>query len=122
MQHLAKIEIQQRAIRANVCVQCSDRPTGSEAWPSNTIRSCETLCPIFVHLHKLDAIAQRVKAPTLDPYELEIREDVCQHCELSETAGDYCSARTTGQCQLSRYLPLVIDTLERVDQIHVAEV
>jgi len=62
-------------------------------------------------------VIQQVEAPTLEPYELLIREVVCQYCQQSPDAGDYCSKRTTGHCPLSRNLQDVVDTLERVETL-----
>ena len=117
MQYLARSEIQLRALRTNICRQCTDRPEGSETLPPSVARSCEPNCPIFINLEKLEKVIQQVDAPTMGPYELLVQDVVCQYCRQSPTAGDYCSERTTGHCPLTRNLQQVIDTLERVDAL-----
>lgn len=114
MQKLADLVVAQRALRQRVCTQCSDRPPGSEAMPPTEARSCEPQCPVFVNLPALHHIAATTAGETLGPYEHAIRETVCQNCESTPTAGDYCGDRTTRACPLSRYTGLIVQTLERL--------
>jgi hypothetical protein len=54
--------------------------------------------------------------PTLDSIEPALRNNVCNHCTLSRTAGDYCSELLARTCPLSRYALDVVQLLERLPQ------
>ena len=118
MQNVPPLELMKRAVRARVCPQCSQRPPGSESLGPHVPRSCEPECTIFVHLPAIRDIAAQTNRPSLGPYEHAVRELICQTCEASPTAGDFCDGRSTRSCPLSRYLGDVIETLEAVNQRH----
>jgi len=94
MQHLPVINVMRRALREAVCERCPARPPGSERWGPATPRACELLCPVFVNLPRLKQIAKRVHAHGIGPYEHAVRDEICQHCRLSPTSGDYCAERS----------------------------
>src|SRR5215218_4455456 len=104
MQHVPIQSITARAVRAKICTQCYQRPTGSESWEPARSRPCEGECAIFRNLLKLEKIAAQVNDPGLDAYERAVRSQVCQRCTLSATAGDFCAEFATRSCPLSRYL------------------
>lgn len=116
MQNVPTLQLMQRALRTNICRQCSQRPQGSESLDADTPRACEPDCTVFVHLPRLREIVSRIPADdvTLSRYERAVNELICQVCESSPTAGDYCGDRATRNCPLSRYLNRVVETLERV--------
>lgn len=114
MRHKPALEVMQRAIRAQICTQCSQRPKGSEALPPTVSRSCEPECSIFVHLPEVKRIAEKLHESSMAPYERAVQELVCQTCNVSPTAGDFCDGRTSRNCPLSRYLNRVVETLEAV--------
>ncbi len=114
MQNLPRLEVAQRALRERVCTQCSDRPEGSETQEPTESRLCEPECSVFTHLQRVQRIVATTTSTTLGPYEKKIREQICQSCELSSTAGDWCADRTSCACRLTRYTSLVIETLERL--------
>ncbi len=118
MQNLPSLEVMQCAIRTRICVQCYQRPEGSESQGPTVPRECEPQCTIFIHLPTLRQIVDTTHDPALRPYETAIYEMVCQQCEASPTSGDFCADRTTQSCPLSRYTAMVIDTLERLPQPH----
>jgi len=110
------IDVAQRGIRWEICTQCFNRPAGSEALGPHEPRACEPWCAIFHHLPKLMRIVHTVHASTLADYQHAIKDEICQFCDLSDTAGDYCAKRTMESCPLARYGGEVIDILERVQQ------
>jgi len=110
------LDVARRAIRKEICTICSDRPACSEGQGPECVRPCEGGCSIFVNLPVLLRIVHRVHTPTLGGYERAMRELICQRCELSPTAGDYCGRRSDESCQLARYEGQVVDVLERVDR------
>ena len=114
MQHAKILEVMRRALRSEICTQCSQRPPGSESFEATVARTCEPLCPIFKNLPRLQSIARRVDGPAMAPYELAVLNRVCQNCDRSLTAGDYCHENLTRDCPLSRYMAQVITVIERV--------
>lgn len=115
MQHLPTLEVMKRAVRAEVCPQCSQREPEGE-WPHlDKPRPCEAGCTIFLNLPRLRLIVHRQHSASMTPYEEAMRELICQSCQSHHTAGDYCAPRSTRSCPLSRYADLVVDVLERVD-------
>jgi len=117
MQHLPTLEVMTRAVRSEVCTQCSQREPAQGDWPHlDRPRPCEPECTIFINLPKIRLIAHRVHSQSLTPYEDAMREMICQTCHNHHTAGDYCAPRTTRQCPLSRYAGRVVDALERIEQ------
>jgi|GEM_PF-2177895 len=116
MQHLPQLEVMQRMIRSTVCTQCTDRPAGSDHWAPTRERPCQAQCTIFINLPEIRRIVQNTAADTLGPYEKAIGELVCQECDSSPSAGDFCGDRSVRRCPLSRHMNLVIDALERTPQ------
>lgn len=116
MQHVPTLDLMQRALRTNICRQCWQRPTGSETLGADQPRTCEGECTIFRNLPRLRQIALTIDDPTLNRYEQATQELICQVCDASATAGDYCDQRSTRNCPLSRYLNLVIETLSKIPE------
>jgi hypothetical protein len=114
MQHIQTIEILKRAVRSRVCTVCFKRPPGSETLDAETPRSCEPQCAIFMHLPVMRRIVQEQSDRSIAPYEDAMRELVCQHCQLTPTAGDYCAERANMRCPLAHYAVEVVDALESV--------
>ncbi len=108
------LEVARRAVRKEVCTVCYRRPPLSEGNGPGFARPCEPACAIFVNLPALIRIVHQVHTPTLGGYENAMRNLICQDCELSPNAGDYCSKRTDESCTLARYEGQVIDILERI--------
>ena len=50
----------------------------------------------------------------LDSLEQTMRNQVCNHCTLSPTAGDFCSESLARTCPLSRHALDVVRLLERL--------
>jgi hypothetical protein len=111
MQHLTLTQVMKRAVRATVCSQCYQRPIGSETLSPEEPRACEPTCTIFNNLARLKAIADRDDLP---PWENLIKDRICQKCEDSPSAGDYCAEGMTRTCPLSRYGGMVLEVLGKV--------
>lgn len=117
MQHLPTLEVMKRSVRAAVCPRCTQREPAGE-WPHlEQPRPCEPTCTIFQNLPRLRLIVHRIHSDSMAPYEEAMREMICQSCHNNATAGDYCAPRTTRDCPLSRYADLVVDALERIEQV-----
>jgi len=117
MRHLSPLAKAQHAIRQQVCSHCRFGPQGADRDDSHQWRLCEKHCPIFLNLPALRHVAGQIHVMDLGTYEHAVRDEVCQHCTLSDSAGDYCSAWMERQCPLSVYLNDVVSVLERVEPI-----
>jgi hypothetical protein len=107
------IELATCDIREKVCTRCYQRPKGSESQGPLVARSCEADCPIFISLPQLMGLAA---IPAGLSAESVMRESVCQTCECSASAGDYCADRLARTCPLSRYAGDVLEIVEEVQQ------
>jgi hypothetical protein len=121
MQQPKLLDVMRRALRADICVHCWKRPPGSESLKPAIPRSCELHCGIFKDLPRLQSIARQVKSPSLAPYQLAVLNRVCQKCDTSPTAGDYCHENLTRSCPLSRYLGEVMQVIEKVQALGSAK-
>ena len=113
MVHLAKIEQIERGIRAGICTQCWQRPKGSEVLANTVPRDCEHDCTIFKNLPELVRITVKTDERT-GSYENGIKNFVCQVCDASPTAGDYCTDGMARSCPLSRYGGQVIGLIAQL--------
>src|SRR5689334_3958007 len=113
MQHVAKIEVIDRGVRETVCIQCVHRPAGSETLPPNVARACEPDCTIFKNLPELIRVAVKMDRKA-GAYEGGIKDFVCQSCDASPTAGDYCTDGMARSCPLSLYGGEVVALIERL--------
>ena len=86
MQHLPLLDVSARALRAEVCAKCVDRPPDSESLGPDQPRVCEPECSIFNNLPRLLGIAARYDDTMVGRYEEATRELVCQKCQASPTA------------------------------------
>jgi hypothetical protein len=113
MQHLSQDELARRAVRAQICPKCCQRPPGSESLRPTEPRNCEPRCAIFLSLPTLQMLVT-CRDSRLHSVEQTMRNQVCNHCTLSPTAGDFCSESLARTCPLSRYALDVIGLLERL--------
>jgi hypothetical protein len=112
MEHVLTDQIVRQALRGEICTVCPLRPPGSESLGPEVARSCEIGCPIFTNLEPLKAIAAAGQENPLVAYERAIREQVCQKCTASVTAGDYCYEGFSRTCPLSIMAPNVLLVIE----------
>jgi hypothetical protein len=113
MQHLPITEVERRLVREIACVDCYQRPRGSEALGPEVARSCEGTCPLFFHLPKLAKLAGQI-GDRPGECEMAVKDQVCQGCILKESAGDFCPDYSARTCPLSRYSTAVISRLQRI--------
>jgi hypothetical protein len=112
MRHLPILESARRAFREAICPICAQRPHGSEALAPTVARSCEPTCALFLYLDKLKVIAEQPAAHWPPDYETAIRGEVCNHCLLRPSSGDYCAERFNCTCPLTRFAGQAIAILE----------
>src|SRR6186997_827022 len=100
MQKVQILNLMRRALRGEICVDCWQRPPGSEKLGNDLARTCEVHCPIFKQLPRLQSVARQVKSPSLAPYQLAVLNRICQKCDSTPTAGDYCHEQLNRSCPL----------------------
>jgi hypothetical protein len=113
MRHLTQDDVARRAVRAQICPVCYQRPPGSETLKPDEPRECEPHCAIFLSLPILQTLVA-CRDSKLDSIEQTMRNQVCNHCTLSPSAGDFCSESLARTCPLSRHALDVIRLLERL--------
>jgi hypothetical protein len=96
-----------KAIRADVCTHCIERPPGGPP--------CAPLgkrCGIELNLARLVDAVHRVHSGVIDPYIEEFHVEVCTHC--SQRLSNQCP------CPLDYLLTLAVQAIESVDERHAA--
>jgi ribosomal protein L40E len=116
MQRDSRQDVIRRAIRARICMECYQRPPGSETLSSDVPRACEPTCPIFLNVHALSLMARKTNGESVPDYEQQLQNMICSHCTASVTAGDFCLDRLTRCCPLSRYLYDVMDIIDKLNE------
>ena len=72
-------------------------------------------CAVFRFLPELVAIAERLNESKIEPYIAAVRKDICMKCRSGSPEGK-CPLRDTLDCGLDRYLPLVLEAIEEVNE------
>lgn len=97
------------SIRRAVCAHCID------ALPSGR---CTLMryrdCPVQKFLPQVVAITHCLRSDFAEDYRKMVREKVCSNCPHAHN-GD-CPLRARADCPLDRYLVLVIDAIDHVDE------
>ncbi len=109
MKNICLLDDMQHTIRSEVCTICQFRPEGSEKLGPDVPRDCERKCSIMKNLAKLDELAGRVDA--VRDLDQQIIDGICQTCESSPTAGDFCTRRFTQVCPMSVHGTQALDAL-----------
>lgn len=112
MRHEDDLALAQLMVRTRICPICYQRPAGSEFLPPTEPRSCQPDCTIFLSLETLQSEAvQNAGDMSADRI---MRTFVCQACQVSATAGDYCAEGMARTCPLSRHGGEVLGILEEL--------
>jgi hypothetical protein len=111
-QQLPTDEVLRRSLREGICPLCPMRPPGSENLGPLTARTCEPTCTIFTNLEPLKDIALGGAGDPLAAYERRIKEQICQKCMATPTAGDFCYEGFSRTCPLSIMAPTVLLVIE----------
>lgn len=98
------------AIRRHVCEKCID--FGQDA-------SCHSKdpegCAVFRYLPELLRVALELRERNIEPYVKAVRRQICSQCKNAK-GSDHCELRDNIDCGLNRYLPLVLNAVEEVNQ------
>lgn len=104
-------QLYEEAIRQHVCTRCID--FGKDG-------ICHSLdpqgCSIFRFLPELVTVAASLHELKIEPYLQAVRKNVCMKCWDAKFGGK-CGLRDTLDCGLDRYLPLVIEAIEEVQEM-----
>jgi hypothetical protein len=95
------------AIRRYVCSRCIDFGADGLCHSKDPQG-----CAIYRFLPELIRIAEGPDDPSMESYLRAVREDICSHCREALTWP--CPLRTSADCALDRYLPLVIEAVAEV--------
>ncbi len=90
---------------------CIDEKDGA----GNVRFNAEDECIIKRFLPNIVDVVCSVKSDTIDRYIVEIHRQVCPQCEYFKPDGT-CDLRARADCCLGRYLPLIIEAIEKVEQ------
>jgi len=100
----------EEAIRERVCARCIDM-TDDEFCSKNPKD-----CSILRYLPELVGIALDLHEKKIDPYIKLVRERICQKCGSGGVDGESCLKRKAVECDLDRYLPMVLDAIDDVEE------
>jgi hypothetical protein len=95
------------AFRRHVCTVCLDAANDGNCGLSGRVCALEAHFPRII-----EAIAQ-IDSSRMDDYLAAIEEQVCRQCPRQDPQGA-CALRSSGECALYSYLPLVVDAIEEV--------
>jgi hypothetical protein len=99
----------EKAVRKHVCEHCVDFGADQACHKTGGVERCA----VTRTLKEIVCIASAVHANKMTPYIQVLREKVCSHCANSKANGR-CETREAIECCLDRYLPLVLDAVEDV--------
>ncbi|MBS1902943.1 MAG: hypothetical protein JSS75_04500 [Bacteroidetes bacterium] len=93
-------------MRERVCLHCID----SDQYGNCRIGGNKE-CTIASNFETIVNIIQQTNSERLEDYVGAVRRNICRECEYGSIAN--CNERDTVECQLDRYLPLVIDVVDQ---------
>jgi hypothetical protein len=108
MEHATAMELQEywNNIKNRVCMKCID----SDGY-GNCLIDPSIDCTLALYLPTVVDVVDIVRSDCIEPYVDEIRARVCAQCKYGVATGS-CVLRSTVECPLDRYLPLVIQVIE----------
>lgn len=104
------LSLYEEALMRHVCSHCID--FGEDG-------ICHSLdpegCAVFRFLPEMVAIAGRLNEAKIEPYIEAVRKEICMKCRGGNREGK-CPLRDTLDCGLDRYLPLILEAIEEVNE------
>ncbi len=94
-------------VQADVCAKCVDRNGQGECGLTGNIE-----CGLKRHFSGVVDSVLSVRSEELGPYVAALREKVCASCDQQSKDGE-CHLRTSIDCGLDRYLPMIIESIEK---------
>lgn len=107
------MELQQywQEVKQRVCRRCID----SDGY-GNCLIDPSIDCTLQLYFPKVVEVVSKVHSEKMDDYIRDVRSTICVACKY-QTATGLCLLRATVECPLDRYLPLVIEAIERVETV-----
>jgi hypothetical protein len=95
-----------QAVQSRVCVKCID----SDGHGICRLTSAEE-CGLKVHFPGIVETVLSVQSDEIETYVEALRHNVCMNCKNQSVDGK-CMFRTSLDCGLDRYFPLVVEAIE----------
>lgn len=108
----AQREAYVNALYEKVSTRCIDRSATGECRPGRGFT-----CRLQMYLDQIVDAVERVQSDRIEDYVEAVREKICTICEYQNPDGT-CLFRDTAECDLHRYLPLVIEAVEEVSGMY----
>jgi|SRR5208283_3097394 len=94
-------------VQADVCANCIDRNGDGKCGLTGDVE-----CGLKHHFSNVVDSVLSVQSEELGPYVAALREKVCASCDSQSKDGE-CHLRTSIDCGLDRYLPMIIESIEK---------
>ena len=110
-EHYAKYSsLYEKAVKEYVCSRCIDMT--EDGFCSKDPKDCA----ILRYMPELVGIALELHEKKVEPYVKLVRERICANCGSGGVDGESCLKRKAVECDLDRYLPMVLDAIEDVEE------
>ena len=93
MKRQRTLQLMQHQVRARICPHCVWRPEGSKSLGSDTPRSCQGECAVFLNLPELMQTARHMDS-MLGSYEQTMRHGVSRVCARVAASGHQLAGQT----------------------------
>lgn len=94
-------------VQADICANCIDRNGEGKCGLTGDVE-----CGLKLHFSSVVDSVLSVQSEELGPYVAALRQKVCASCESQSNDG-VCHLRTNIDCGLDRYLPMIIESIEK---------
>jgi hypothetical protein len=98
------------AVQSKVCIKCVD---------SDGMGNCRLTpvyeCALKQHFPLIVAAVKNIHSDNMEEYNAELRNSVCVQCKHQSPEG-LCQLRSSVDCGLDRYFPLVVEAIEEVNR------
>ncbi|MFC2085040.1 hypothetical protein ACFLS9_08290 [Bacteroidota bacterium] len=98
-----------KEIKQDICSICADSDDRGKCSLTE-----EEICAIEYFLPKIVEVVHSIKSDDIFEYHQKLREEVCKNCKASSD-GIECYLRDDANCALDRYFPLIVETIQKVD-------
>lgn len=110
-----QMQILEEALHRRICSVCPDRNLHGRS-----DLDAEHEAPLFGNLPRVVQCLSQVHSDKIDDYITAMRKNICPKCIHQELDGS-CKWREEVRCVLDSYLMLVVETIEDVQRVILAE-
>lgn len=97
-------------VKNRVCMKCID----SDGY-GNCLIDPSIDCTLALHFPTVVNVVNNVCSDSIEPYLDAIRARICTKCKY-EVATGTCVQRSSVECPLDRYLPLIVEVIEETNK------